>query len=606
MSQRLGEERLMAERISFLLYRTCLLGIVLGVAATLYLLSGLSGHIRGPVANSLTAAAVVGAAIYFLYLFFARLFDKSWLGFFLWLGIFLVMVAEICLGLLPPTARDELTHHLAVPKLYATAGRIFEITFDYPSFYPMLLEMLFTPWVTWGWDFVPKLIHGLFGFLIGLLLYCHLARRLSPVYGLLGFFLFISTPAILRLGNWAYVDLGLVFYATGSLLCILKWVESREIGKSQPRWFVLAGLLAGFAAATKPNGLLLLLLLFFALAWGLGRVKTGIGTTFVQLALFVFLAILPLAPWLAKNFVWTGNPFFPFFSAFFDGIRGGGGGGGSEPALGIFAKRHLFYGESAWEIAALPLRLFFSGRDDSPQYFDGVLNPMLILFIPWAFNGKWIEEKKILIGFAALQLFFGLFMVDLRVRYILPLVPPLVILLVYGVHNIYLRIARPSYLFAAIVFLVAINGIYLWDYVQSVSALSFLTGRENRDEYLTRVMPDYRVMQYANQNLPSAARIYLLFMGRRAYYCERDYFHDGSDSAPLLLAVIGAAKNSEEIEIGLRKKRLTHLMVRKDLLIRFLENNLTADNAKKWDGFVRVHLRSLYQDERYAVFQIHV
>jgi len=115
------------------------------------------------------------------------------------------------------------------------------------------------------------------------------------------------------------------------LLCILKWVESREIGKSQPRWFVLAGLLAGFAAATKPNGLLLLLLLFFALAWGLGRVKTGIGMTFVQLALFVFLAILPLAPWLAKNFVWTGNPFFPFFSAFFDGIRGGGEEAGVSP-----------------------------------------------------------------------------------------------------------------------------------------------------------------------------------------------------------------------------------------------------------------------------------
>jgi len=594
------------EKLSLLFYRICLLGTLLGVVATLYFLAGLSGQIGNPVPNVLTAAVFVGAAIYFLYLFFAWLFEKNWLGFILWLAILLIMVVEISLGLVPPTARDELTHHLLIPRLYANAGSIFEIPFDYPSFYPMLLEMLFTPWIKWGWDFVPKLVHGLYGFLTGLLLYCYLGRRLSPLYGLLGFFLFVSTPAILRLSNWGYVDLGLVFYATASLLCILRWVESREAGKSEPRWLVLAALSVGFAAATKPNGLLVLLLLFFALAWALGRAKTGVSQTAVQLAGFVLLAVLPLAPWLARNFVWKGNPFFPLFSSFFDRIASGGIVGGGDAALGIFAKRNLLYGESAWEIAALPLRLFFSGRDDSPQYFDGVLNPMLILFIPWAFNGKWVEEKKILLGFAALQLFFGLFMVDLRVRYILPLVPPLVILLVYGVHNIYLRIARPSYLFAAIVFLVAINGIYLWDYVQSVSALSFLTGRENRDEYLTRVMPDYRVMQYANRNLPGAARIYLLFMGRRAYYCERDYFHDGSDSAPLLLAVIGAAKNSEEIEIGLRKKRLTHLMVRKDLLIRFLENNLTADNAKKWDGFVRVHLRSLYQDERYAVFQIHV
>ena len=515
------------------------------------------------------------------------------------------MVAEIFLGLLPPTARDELTHHLLIPRLYVRAGRIFEIPFDYTSFYPMLLEMLFTPWIEWGLDFVPKLIHGLFGFLTGLLLYCYLARRLNALYGLLGFFLFVSTPAILRLSNWGYVDLGLAFYATASLLCILQWAESHEAGKAQPRWLVLAGLSAGFAAVTKPNGLLVLLLLFFALAWALGRAKIGVRHAAVQLAAFVCLAVVPLAPWMARNFVWKGNPFFPFFSSFFDRIASGGGVTGDGATLGIFTKRYLFYGESGWQIIALPLRLFFAGQDDQPQYFDGVLNPMLILFLPWAFKGKWIEEKKILFGFAALQLLFGLFMVELRVRYILPLVPPLVILLVYGIHNIYLRIARPFYLFAAMALLIAMNGLYLWRYVELVSPLNFLAGRESRSEYLTRVMPDYRVMRYANQSLPTSAKIYLLFMGRRAYYCERDYFHDGGDNASLLIAVIGSAKNSDDVKIGLSKRGLTHLMARKDLLMRYLGDNLTAENSNKWNDFVRAHLRTLYQDERYAVLQIH-
>jgi hypothetical protein len=135
--------------------------------------------------------------------------------------------------------------------------------------------------------------------------------------------------------------------------------------------------------------------------------------------------------------------------------------------------------------------------------------------------------------------------------------------------------------------------------------VKFLTGKENRSEYLTRVMPDYRVMRYANENLPTAARIYLLFMGRRAYYCERDYYHDGGDNAALLVGLIGDAKNSSDIEIGLRRRGLTHLMARTDLLVTFLQNNLTAENSDKWNRFVQTHLRTLYQDERYAVVEIH-
>ena len=88
-------------------------------------------------------------------------------------------------------------------------------------------------------------------------------------------------------------------------------------------------------------------------------------------------------------------------------------------ALGIFDKREHLYGENIWQIIALPLRVFFSGQDDNPQYFDGVLTPMLILFLPWVFKGKWLEEKKILAGFALLLLLYAVFLVDLRIRYIL-------------------------------------------------------------------------------------------------------------------------------------------------------------------------------------------
>ena len=95
---------------------------------------------------------------------------------------------------------------------------------------------------------------------------------------------------------------------------------------------------------------------------------------------------------------------------------------------------------------------YFSGQDDNPQLFDGVLTPILIVFLPWAFKGKWLEEKTC---WRVSRCCFSpthYFLVDMRIRYILSIVPPLVILAVYGVFNLYLRIKRPVYLFAALMF----------------------------------------------------------------------------------------------------------------------------------------------------------
>ena len=642
MAEAEGLRRVMAsDRFSLLFYRTCLAGCLLGAVATLYFLGGLAGHLRHPILNFGAAAAVVAAFLFFLYAFFAIMPQKSRLGLLIWALSLAILLIEAALGLLPPTARDELTHHLAVPRLYAGAGRIFDVPFAPYSYYPMLLEMLYTPWILWGWDWVPKLIHGLFGFLTGLLLYAYLSRRLSPVYGLLGFFIFIFTPAILRLSHWAYVDLGLIFYSTAALLCLLQWIEGRELRmengewriangeRSIPNpqfairnsfrnpqsairhfqfpWLVLAGLSAGLAVATKPNGLLALLLLFLLfLLFSAREAGRSQRRLFTDAVLFVLLALLPAIPWWLRNLYWTGNPWFPFFTSLFGGGSGGGGsaGGAGGPALGIFTQRELLYGESWWQIVALPLRVFFVGQDDQPQYFDGVLNPMLILFLPWAFKGKWLGEKRFLFAFALFYFLYALFLTDLRIRYILPVVPPLVILLVYGIHNIYLRIVRPSVLFTAIVLLVALNGIYLGYHLRTVSPGAYLLGRESREVYLSRMLPEYPAIRYINRQLSSGAKIYFLFIGRRVYYCQRAYFHDGGEYPAVFLQIIRGAQNGEEVLAGLQKKGITHLLVRVDLILRFLANNFTQRDGEIWSQFQARHLKMLFEQRGYAVYQI--
>jgi 4-amino-4-deoxy-L-arabinose transferase-like glycosyltransferase len=590
------------ERFTLLIWRASLTGVLLGGAGTIYFLAGLAGHLLSPLPNLFLAVALAGALFFFLREFLRAFADVPWVGRCLWIAVLILLINVILLCLVPPTARDELTHHLAIPRLYARAGRIFEIPMAPYSYYPMLLDMFYTPWLIWGNDSVPKVVHALFGALTGLLLYAYLARRMNVVYGLLGFFFWISIPSVLRLSHWAYVDLGVVFFTTSALLSLVCWREEKD----RRSWLALAGLAAGFAFATKPNGLVACLLLFLLLAWQLARKPSGgSGGIISDLALFGSAVTLACVPWIAKNWYQTGNPFFPLLG----GIFGAKGPAASAPAhyvsLGVFAKRELLYGESWWQIAALPLRLFFSGQDDNPQYFDGVLSPLLILLLPWAFKGKWLEEKRWLFAFAALYLAYALFLVDLRARYVLVIVPPLVLLFVYAVFNVYLSLKQPAYLYALLLFFAGWHGFYVYRYFQVVSPVDYLSGNETRAAYLTRVLPEYPAFAYVNRELPRDAKIYLLFIGRRGYYCERNYFHDGGELPAFLHGAINSAREPGQLEKVLRTQGITHLMIRTDLLARYLVENLPPAQVALWNEFARSRLSLNFHERGYALYQLH-
>ncbi len=376
------------EPFSQVVYRLSWTGCLLGFAATLHLAASWAGHVNHGLLNgAIGAAATIFAALFCLAVFLRLPSQTNRLGLALWLAVLAIVVLEIVLSLASPT-RDELTPH------------------------PQLLDILYAPWAGWGWRSLPKLIHGFYGFLTGLLLCAYLAHRLNVVYGLLGLFFYLSMPVVFRLGNLATVDLGLAYYVTASLVSIVFFIEDTK----QSRWLVLAGASAGFAMATEPSGLAAFFFLAVALAYAAARQKEiELRQRLLPLGLFVFCALAVFSPWAAMN-------------------------------------------------GALSQKIFFAGADNPAGYFNSALNPLLILFLPWAFKGKWREEKRIFFGFALGYFLLAFSLGDLRSRDLLPAVPPLVILLVYAIHNIYLRIVHPRLLFAVLVLLTALNGVYVWNY----------------------------------------------------------------------------------------------------------------------------------------------
>ena len=367
-------------------------------------------------------------------------------------GLICVVAAVVVLSWVPPVSRDALSHHLAVPKLYLQRGAMVELPEVPFSYYPMNLDLLYLVPLYLGNDILPKYIHYAFALLTAGMVFLHLKRRLDITYALFGALFFLSIPVIVKLSITVYVDLGLVFFSTAALINLIRWSES----SFQWRHLLLSAMFCGLAAGTKYNGLVTLGLLALSVPYMFLHARQNEGKKQGRAvgygAVYLLVALLVFSPWMIRNAAWTGNPIYPMYNQWFN------------PATTVqlpeeertsdveykqragpwnhYAIRRIIYGESWGKIALLPIRIFFEGQDDKPQLFDGRLNPFLLLLLPFAFLSKYPshpflrEEKRLLLAFTILFILIAFLRTSIRVRYIAPVIPPLVLLATYGLKNI--------------------------------------------------------------------------------------------------------------------------------------------------------------------------
>jgi hypothetical protein len=281
---------------------------------------------------------------------------------------------------------------------------------------------------------------------------------------------------------------------------------------------------------------------------------------------------------MIRNYQWKKNPIYPFYDHVFnppelalqdsDEIQSG------KAKPGIFTVREALYEETWRDMALLPVRIFFQGRDGDPKYFDGKLSPFLLIFPFFAFlrfrrdPAHLKAEKTIFAAFAFLYFFLALFSFGLRIRYIAPFIPALVILSIFGIHRIQEILARspvissetrnpskfkgshvspfgrndmPNGNFAtrsvqlskikAFIFLVIVlspliyNAAYVYGQFKVVDPFSYLSESVTRDEYIARFRPEHAAVLYINGNLPEDALVSLIFLGNRGYYLDREYVY---------------------------------------------------------------------------------
>jgi hypothetical protein len=325
---------------------------------------------------------------------------------------------------------------------------------------------------------------------------------------------------------------------------------------------------------------------------------------------FVFIALIVFSPWMVRNYQWTGNPVYPLWQGVFSSSIG------HDKAATVFVKRSLIYDESLLDILTIPVRIFFQGQDDNPKYFDGRLN-LFLLILPLFASSRFRKgsirnrtDKSVLAAYSILFLLIAFFTTDMRVRYVLPIVPPLVILSIYGLDNIRSIVKQRwkighgklilSILLVSLLSLLYLNGSYVVILFRSADPIPYLNGTISRDQYIETRRPEYAAFQYINQNLSETDKILTVFLGSRGYYCDRPIVFGYRHFQQIILS----AKSSDDVLNQLSTEGYTHLMIRHDLFARWASSELEKNRKRLMAELFNKKVKLKFTKGGYGVYAI--
>lgn len=455
----------------------------------------------------------------------------------------------------PPTYYDSLVYHLALPAKYLMRGRIDFVPFNHYSHFPQNMELIFGWFLGLSGDVSAQLFCVLLAAMTAAAIWYFGRTHLNMDGFRWDLLLFISAPCVILLSSETYVEIGMAFWTTLSVIAGLEGIR-----RSDRRWLLLSGLLAGYATGIKYTGILTpAILCLQILIWPRERSWRQRAADVLVIggsAAAVFL------PWMAKNAWLTGgNPVFPFLPGLF-------------PAKNVFMSKESAgayfqvlqeYGGTSpllVEIFMMPFRLatratsFGGGFDVTGDL--GWIFPILLL--PAVFFS--VKDHP----FRAMVLFYlaghALIWASLRpvLRFLFPVFPLLCLAAGWGWKELIERLPRPGRWTVGLLaagFILSNAVLFYWvERVRDPFPEAF--GFMDRDSYLRRKIDSYAALSYLNANLPMDSNV-LMIGDQRGYYLRRHYL---APMALLPTPLKGWADGSPDGE-GLRKKLVesgyTHL-----------------------------------------------
>ncbi|MBS1859737.1 MAG: hypothetical protein JST11_30475 [Acidobacteria bacterium] len=356
-------------------------------------------------------------------------------------------------------------------------------------------EMLYLFAFAFGRHSAAAMVHFAFLCALPLLMICYGRRFGLGKASLFAALLMFGSPVVAKDGVSAYNDLVVVtvIYAVFYLLQV--WDETQE-----SNILILIGLLSGYAYAVKYTAVLTLP---FAWAWLKWRHRLN-WSAFAQVTI---PALVLIAPWVLRNWIWLGNPVAPFANAWFPNPFYHPG----MERIYVDTLKHYQGIKHWWQI---PLELTLRGG-----LVGGVFNPALLM-LPLSLLALRVTQGRRLLLTALV--FAAPAWMNTGSRFLIPAAPFAATALGIGLEAI------PG----ALPLVVAFTGLLAWPPVVSAYCdsgtwrigefpIDAALRKEQVDHYILKYQPDYGLKRALDLYVSPNEKVFS-FAGRPDAYLDRD------------------------------------------------------------------------------------
>lgn len=521
-----------------------------------------------------------------------------------------VLLAFIA-SLAPPTAKDTLLYHFAVPKAFIAQGGNAFIEGNIASYLALGTEMHAVWAMLLGgflseragetaagatvFAFFPLLLMAVFGW----------SREIgvSRLWSLVAVFMVASVPTAFHVASSGYIDIALALFVTLAIHALTRWWKTEG-----NHWLVLTAIFLGAALSIKLTSLFVFAafaLIILLRARNAGRGSANAGRIFAGGLAALILAAAIASPWYLRTWFVTGSPVFPFYMSIWKGEAAGW----DVERSNLFQAMNSQYGgadKNVVDYLIAPWNLSVGAQPEQPEFFDGIVGVAFLFGLPILVWGLWKfdvpVEAKIGSGVAAIVFLFWLFSSQ-QLRYLLPILPVLALSIAATVGAIsnsgsgLRRVWRYGFAAAGIAGILVSAAWFL-----QKAPVRVVLGGETRTAYLARNLDYYPYYQAINSDSATEAKVWLINMRRDTYNIERPVFSDYMFEDWTLRKMVWESRSSQELKAKTAALGIKYMLTRHDFLFDFDRSTLVDDKRPRAENEAKLRIaRELILDKANTV-----
>lgn len=489
-----------------------------------------------------------------------------------------IFLMQFGISLAPSIRFDTLVYHFSLPKAFLQLGRILYLPNNMFWGMPQNTEMLYLL----AMRFAGAESAALVSFLIGLIAVSGIAGYINERFGKIAAWTAVAAmlagESLTITLSSGYVEWTVILFGWAALAALDGWFQSMN-----RKMLVLCGIYCGAAVGTKYTAGIILLGCLAVLAFlpsGKGWQKRLSGLLTVG-----GLAVLVSFPWWLKNYIGTGNPFYPFFFS-----------AGAMNEIRLFHYQNVPTWGDWRSVILLPWQATIWGAE-SKEGFSASIGAVFVGLSPlaWLDWKSRSDEQKMTIKIAVIFLFVGFVIwaigsrfsgLLIQARLYFGIFPAWALLAGAGMEAVWklramnIRFGRVAGVL--VLLMLGFNLFATWTDFIARKPLGYVLRQETQQRYLVRNMGPYaNVMETINE-LPPSSQVLMLWEAR-GYYCRPKC--DADEVIDRWYNDINTYQTSEAVLQTWKEKGYSHLLLFQAGadFIRDSDPRYTDDQWKKLD-----------------------